>query len=61
MSAVVWPRVILVFTGLVSAGYVGNPLAAGFLDGPSGRRLVHLSSSCPSDDRVAPVTGTTRR
>ena len=24
------------------------PLAAGFLDGPRGLRLIHLSSSCPS-------------
>jgi hypothetical protein len=24
------------------------PLAAGFLEGPRGLRLIHLSSSCPS-------------
>jgi hypothetical protein len=28
------------------------PLAAGFLESPEGLRLIHLSSSCPSDSRV---------
>jgi hypothetical protein len=30
------------------------PLAAGFLEGPRGPRLIHLSSSCPSDGFRAP-------
>jgi hypothetical protein len=30
------------------------PLVAGFLEGPSGPRLIHLSSSCPSDVLHAP-------
>jgi hypothetical protein len=30
------------------------PLAAGFLEGPRGLRLIHLSSSCPSDVARSP-------